>query len=276
MGLGAAFGLSSVFRGFGFLVKTPATWGRAAVPPFLFLLLLGTAGFTLVTWFRPVLLGWLGAPEAAAASDWRSVGTEALAWLATLLAFGPAAVVALLLTPPLSAPALEGIVALRERALGLPERADPSFWDELRCGLRAQLFGVFVVGPVALLCWLGGLLLPPLAPVLTPLSLLCTCFGVAWNLLDYPLTLRGVGARQRFAFVRRHALACIGFGGAFTAVFWVPCFGILFLGAGVSAATELLWSLAALDPEAPPALRNAVQARSGNANPSFGAGPRRG
>jgi uncharacterized protein involved in cysteine biosynthesis len=259
MRLGASFGLSTVFRGFAFLVKTPAAWGRAAVPPVLFLLLLGAAGFALVSWFRPVLLAWLGAPESGGSADWRSVGTEALAWLATLLAFGLAAVVALLLTPPLAAPALEGIVALRERSLGIVERPDSSFWDELRCGLRAQLFGAFVVGPIALGCWLGGLLLPALAPVLTPISILCTCFGVAWSLLDYPLTLRGVGARERFAFVRRNALPCIGFGAGFAALFWIPCFGILFLGAAVSAATELVWRLAAADPDAPGALRKATR-----------------
>lgn len=247
------WGLLSVFRGAVYLARTPATWPRAVVPALVFLVLFSGGLALSVGVLRPALLTWLGAaPVDAAAFDWRAVGTEALAWLATLLAVGLGAVLALLLAPPLSSPALEGIVALRERDLGAPAREASSFWHELLCGLRAQLFGALLLGPLALLTWAGGLLVPAAAPVLVPLSLLGTSFGIAWNLLDYPLTLRGVGARERFRFLRRHLPVCLGFGAGFAVVFWVPCLSLLLLPVGVAGATEVVWHLVASDP-APPA-----------------------
>ncbi|HYP86774.1 MAG TPA: hypothetical protein VEQ59_01435, partial [Polyangiaceae bacterium] len=76
-----------------------------------------------------------------------------------------------------------------------------------------------------------------------PLKLLIGALGVAWGLFDYPLTLRGVGALQRLAFVRRHFSAVLGFGVAFSLVFWLPCFGILMLPVGAAAATRLYWQI---------------------------------
>lgn len=256
------WGLLSVIRGAAYLVRTPATWPRAAVPVLVFFVLF-VGGLALsIGLLRPGVLAWLGASTDAPLSDWRTLGSEALAWLATLAAGALGAIVALLLAPPLSAPALEGIVALRERSLNVPERGPSSFWQELLCGLRAQLFGGLVLGPLLLLTWLGGLVVPAAAPVLVPLSLLGTAFGVAWGLLDYPLTLRGVGARERFLFLRRHARVCLGFGAGFALVFWVPCLSLLLLPVGVIGATEVVWHLAALDPEAPPNLRGNSAASS--------------
>jgi uncharacterized protein involved in cysteine biosynthesis len=42
--------------------------------------------------------------------------------------------------------------------------------------------------------------------------------------------------------MRRHFSAVLGFGAAFTLVFWVPCFGTLMLPVGVAAATALYWA----------------------------------
>lgn len=273
---GAIWGLSSVFRGLGFLLRTPATWVRAAAPTLVFLLLLAGAAALSFTWLRPALAEWIGVPVETAVGesariDWGGLGKEAVVWFATLLAFGLGALIALVLTPPLASPALEGLVTLREASLQVLPRQGGTFWGELLCGLRAQLFGVLVLGPLALTTWLLGLVIPAAAPVLTPLSFFCTCFGVAWNLLDYPLTLRGVGARQRFSFLRRHIGTCLGFGAGFAVLFWVPCFGVLFLGAGVCAATEVVWHLVSLDAEAPAELRAAIGRADGAEGP-FGEG----
>ncbi len=257
------WGLLSVIRGAVYLARTPATWPRALVPVLVFFLLFAGGLALSLGLLRPGVLSWLGANAETPLSGWRSFGNEALAWLATLVAGAASAIIALLLAPPLASPALEGIVALRERSLDVPERGPSSFWQELLCGLRAQLFGALVLGPVLLLTWIGGLLAPAAAPVLVPLSLLGAAFGVAWGLLDYPLTLRGVGARERFRFLRRHARVCLGFGAGFALVFWVPCLSLLLLPVGVVGATEVVWHLAALDPEAPRSLRRAASGAPG-------------
>jgi uncharacterized protein involved in cysteine biosynthesis len=87
------------------------------------------------------------------------------------------------------------------------------------------------------------LFVPPLAVVITPLKLLLGALGVAWGLFDYPLTLRGIGARQRFAFMKRHFTVVLGFGSAFSLLFWLPCVGLLMLPVGVAAATRLYWEI---------------------------------
>lgn len=242
-----------MFRGLSFLGRTPAAWPRAIAPLLLFLLLLSLCIGGAVGWLRPALVAWFdsGAPKTSGAVDWRTFGAETLSWLVTLLAVVGGALLAFLITPPLVSPALESIVELRERALGVPPRRARGFWYELRCGLRAQMFGLAVFGPLALASWLGGLVFPAAAPFFALLSLLCSASAMAWNLLDYPLTLRGVDARARFRFVRRHAATCLGFGLACTLVFWVPCFGIVLLPAGVAAATEVVWRLASQDADAP-------------------------
>ena len=58
--------------------------------------------------------------------------------------------------------------------------------------------------------------------------------------------------------MRRHIVTCLGFGAAFTLLFWVPCFGVLMLPVGVVAATDVVWALAARDAEAPSELRAAL------------------
>jgi uncharacterized protein involved in cysteine biosynthesis len=63
--------------------------------------------------------------------------------------------------------------------------------------------------------------------------------AVAWNLLSYPLTLRGVGARERVRLLSRHAPAVLGFGAAFAAISLVPGAALLLLPAGVVGATRL-------------------------------------
>jgi uncharacterized protein involved in cysteine biosynthesis len=97
--------------------------------------------------------------------------------------------------------------------------------------------------PVVLALSLLELLFPPLAIVVTPLKLLLGALGVAWGLFDYPLTLRGMRARERFAFMTKHLTVVLGFGVAFSGLFLVPCFGTLMLPAGVVAATQLYWTI---------------------------------
>ena len=79
--------------------------------------------------------------------------------------------------------------------------------------------------------------------IFSPLKLLLGALGVAWGLFDYPLTLRGIGARQRLRFMSQHFAVVLGFGSAFSLVFWLPCFGLLMLPVGVAAATQLYWEI---------------------------------
>jgi CysZ protein len=93
--------------------------------------------------------------------------------------------------------------------------------------------------PVGVLLFAVEFLFPAAAVVTTPLKFLVTAMMVAWNLVDYPLTLRGMRVRERLALVRVEWLSFLGFGLGFAAAFWIPCCGIVLLPVGVIAATQL-------------------------------------
>jgi CysZ protein len=142
-------------------------------------------------------------------------------------------------TPPLSAPALERLVLLRERDLGVSPRPAAGLWREFWCALQAQLVALAIGVPVLGLLWLVTLLAPPAAVVTVPLKFLVLSWLVAWSLLDYPLSLRGVALRERLQLMRGGAPRVFGFGIAIALLFTVPLLPLLLLPAAVAAAAEI-------------------------------------
>lgn len=245
-------GLAAVPRGFGFLLQTPRAWPFAWVPALVLSALTWLLVEACLHWVRPAVLGLMPSPSSAVLR----YGTEALGWLATLAVALFGFIVALNLTPPLCAPALERIVGLCEERVGAPARRPLGFFSEMACGARATLTAALFTGPLVVLAWIVELLLPPAAFVTVPLKLLLVALGLAWNLLDYPLTLRGIGMRERLRFVRHEWRATLGFGLGFALLFWLPCLNVALLPVGVAAATDLLWRIvrsgASTLPERPP------------------------
>ena len=250
-GPGFTTGARALFSGAGYMLHTPQTWPYACVPALLLMLLLGAAGWSTTRWVFPAIQAALPAGESTAGQVlW--VGTSGLLALGVFLV---GASLAFALTPPLSGPALERIVALRERSLAVPERPPLGVLAEIWCGFRAQVFVLIGVVPVLVVLWLVELALPPLVVVTVPLKLIVTSLALAWNLLDYPLTLRGVRMRERYLLFTRFKSACLGFGAAFALLFWIPCgCQIVLLPIGAAAATELGWQLLASDPSLLPEL----------------------
>lgn len=250
--LGFFDGFKAPFQAFSFIGRHPETWPTALVPAALFVLLSGFAIFAGMRFMTPELFDALGfqTPDTwyATAGQWM---VRAAFYLLSIV-FG--LWIALLATPPLSAPALEHLVALREAALGAPPRPAIGFLREMLCGLRAQLFAFVFATPVLALLWMVKLLIPPAAVVITPLEFLVLSLAVAWNLFDYPLTLRGVGPSARLAFIASHRNATLGFGVAFAVLFMIPCFGIALLPVGVVAATQLVWRALSAEPDTLPEL----------------------
>jgi CysZ protein len=227
-----AFGLS-------FLLREPRLLGFALVPALVFLVLSSAALAASFMWIRPLVLEAL--PEAT--SHWGRFGVQTIAWLSSALVGAFGFIVALALTPPLSSPALERLVRAVEAQLGAPEQPALGFFAEMWCGLRAVAFATMFVVPLELLLWLADLFVPGAIVITLPLKLLVASFGVAWNLVDYPLTLRGVRMRRRLELVVANARPLLGFGAVFAMLFWLPCCGILLLPVGVIAATRLVWTL---------------------------------
>jgi len=229
-------GVVALGAGARFLASRRDCWFAAAVPCACLGLIALPLCWLAVSRASPWLADWL-MPEA---TRWYAVGAHALVrWAAAALGVYVGFWLAWLLAPPLSAPALEHLVRVQESALGAPPRPRRGLWFELWCGLEAQAGALLVALPLWLLYWVLGALLPGAALLLLPLQWLPLALGLAWSLLDYPLTLRGVGLRARARLLMAHPAAILGFGASFALATLIPGMALLLLPAGVVGATRL-------------------------------------
>jgi CysZ protein len=226
------------FEGLGFLAKTPAVWHHAVVPMIVAMALFGLAS----------ALGLWGAVRAEGAllgahsGGWATAGHWALLVVFGALGLVVALVVSLSLAQPLSGWALDGLVRGQEQALGLPPRPEEPLVASTLRSLRVTFVGLALGLPVLALLALLGFLVPPAVLVTVPLKVLVGALIIAWDFLDYPFGLRGVGVRGRLRWIGQHFGAVLGFGLAAMLVLVVPCVSLLVLPVGVLGATRLLAS----------------------------------
>jgi CysZ protein len=234
-------GARALGAGARFIAVRRDCWLAAAVPGFVVMVVAVPLCWLAIGNVGP----WLADTLLPDADSWYAQSAHALVrWVASALAVYAAFLLALLSAPVLSAPALEHLVRKQEAALGVPARKARGLWFELWCGLEAQLGALLLSVPLWVLYWVASALVPGAAFVLVPLQILPLALTLAWNLLDYPLTLRGVRARARFTLLRRHPAPILGFGLSLAAISWVPGAALLLLPAGVVGATRLAerWS----------------------------------
>jgi CysZ protein len=230
-------GAAALLAGLRFLVSRRDCWLVAAVPCLCVVLVA-----IPLCWLAVASLGpWLAAELLPDATRWYAVGARALVrWGASALGAYVGCWFALLVAPALSAPALERLVRVQEAALGLPPRPSRGVLVELWCGLESQAGALVVTLPLAILCWLLGLTVPALAPLLLPLQGMLLALGLAWALLDYPLSLRGMRLRARSRLLLAHPAPILGFGAAFALATLLPGGALVLLPAGVVGATRLV------------------------------------
>lgn len=247
---GFSAGLRSVVDGFSTLASRPALWPFALVPTLVWIALNGACVYAALSWLEPFV-----SRELPQATTWYGeIGTSLVAWLVTALAVFAGVFLALALAPPLSAPALERLVSDVERDLGVAPRTEIGFLREMWCGLKALAAGLSASAPALLVLLVVDVVFPPAGAVTTPLKFVIGALALAWSLFDYPLTLRGVGVRERFALFRANKAPVLGFGVAFGGLFWLPCCGVVLLPVGVVAGTRLLYRILAASPDCLPEL----------------------
>jgi CysZ protein len=83
-------------------------------------------------------------------------------------------------------------------------------------------------------------LFPPAAVMTVPLKFLVGGWLTAWNLLDYPLGLRGLGVRDSVRWLARHFWAVTLFGTTWWSLALVPGVLLVLLPMGVAGATRLV------------------------------------
>jgi CysZ protein len=238
-------GLGSLVFGLRFLFRRPEALPLAAVPMLVVVALSGLSIFASLRWALPAIAALLPAAESELGRGLLGL----VSWLAAALVATLGIVLALVLGPPLSAPALERLVTLVEDELGAPPRPAMGWAHEMWLGLRASLIGLLIFSPPLLVCSLLELVFPMAAVVTLPLRLVFSSLSVAYALFDYPQSLRGYPIRSRLRLLRRALAPILGFGAGCSALFWFPCSMLLVLPIGVIAATQLFHRIAEASPE---------------------------
>lgn len=229
-------GLEAFAGGIGFVFVTPRVWGYALVPVgMLILLACGLGG--LAIWSAHHFGDWAIAPDAG---FWSEVGRWTLKLALDLVGLIVAVVVALSLAQPLSGFALEAIAHAQEIALTGSAAPPSSYFAVFVSTSKAVVVAVLIGGTVLAMLFLISFFFPPAAVVTVPLKLLVCGWMLAWDFIDYPLALRGVGLEERFAWVGRNFGAFTLFGILWALLLVVPGMQLLILPMGVAGATRLV------------------------------------
>ena len=219
-----------------FVVVTPRVWGYSLVPALMLLILgCGLAG-----------LGWWGALSLTNAmmpqpdGFWAHLGAWTLFILLTLAAMLAAFLLAIVLAQPLSGFALEAVSLAQERALIGRNAPHSSFLTALWTSTRATLVMLVVGGIVNAILFLIAFFFPPAAVFTAPLQFIVGGWLLAWNFLDYPLSLRGLGVIARLRWSIHHFEEFTVFGVLWAVLLFVPGLFFLILPMGVAGATRLV------------------------------------
>ncbi len=230
-------GVRAVFGGIGFVMSTPSAWGWASIPVLVATLLFcGTGGLAI----------WLGT-DLAHRLLWDpgdGTGTVVAIWALRVLFWAVglviAFVIAMSLAQPISGFALERLARKQEVKLGGRTWPDQPFVAStirsLKVSLTALVIGLPILGLLAVLTFV----IPPIAVVTVPLKFIVTGILAAYDLLDYPLSVRGQSVSQRVAFMKANFAAVLGFGCAVAALLLIPGFGLFLLPFGVAGATRMV------------------------------------
>jgi CysZ protein len=229
-------GVRALFGGLGFVVTTPAAWGWALIPVLVATLLFGGAG-ALAIWGGSELSQHL---LSDASGTWSAVGSWALRILFWAVGLIVAFVVAMSLAQPLSGFALDAIARKQEIALGGRTWPDQPFFASALRSLRVTLTALVIGLPILAVLAAITFVFPPAGIVTVPLKFLVTGVLVAYDLLDYPLSLRGHSVSDRLVFIRKNFPAVLGFGVASAALLLIPGFGLFLLPFGVAGAARMV------------------------------------
>ncbi len=230
-------GIRCLFAGISWLLTTPSAWPFAMVPVVIALLLTGLLGTASVSWLPGWIEQLIGADSASRWSQW---GARGVGIVAAVLGVVVGAVIAMSLAQPLSGPALEQLVRKREAALGMAAKPPTHFVADVWRSLQSLLVGYAFGLPAIALLLLLSLLVPGAAVVTVPGKLLVASLTFAWDLCDYPLSVRGLPVGQRVALVWRYRGAVLGFGAGMALAALIPCGALLLLPAGVAGGAQLI------------------------------------
>jgi hypothetical protein len=176
-------------------------------------------------------LGVRGALSVAHLAMGDGLGAEFVGVLLALTAVVLAIVMGVSMAQPLSGWALDGIVRAQERELDVAPAAKPPWLATMLGSLASALLGLAVGVPLIVVLTLAAWAFPPAVLITVPLKAVVAALLLAWDLLDYPLALHGVGVVARLKWCAHHFGAVLG-GAAPVRRAWVRSTGAALWGRG--------------------------------------------
>ncbi|CAF3285995.1 unnamed protein product [Rotaria socialis] len=229
-------GLIAPFQGFYFLLTHSSTWSRALVPAIVFTLILLTVAITGI-WGMHTLTNRLFEKHT---SRWTHFGIWLLRIVLYIVLMCLSLIVALTTAQPLSSPALESLVRAQERNLKYPNRPEESFWSSVWRSIRVAIISLLISFGIFILLTFIELFFPPAVIVTIPMKFIATGFIIAYDIIDYPLSLHLVGVKERTPWFKNYLWATIGFGLAMQIIFLIPGAFLILLPAAVCGATRIV------------------------------------
>jgi CysZ protein len=226
------------FQGFYFILSHPSTWSRALIPALIFTLMLLFVSIPAI-WIVHRTTNQLIESQK---SRWMSIGIWLLRIILSIVAVFLSLILALLTAQPLSSPALESLVRAQERHLKYPNRPEEGFCASVWRSMRVAFVSIIVSIGIFLALTLTEFFFPPVIILTIPLKFIATGFILAFDIIDYPLSLHLCGVRERTPWFRQYFWAALGFGLAIEVIFLIPGAFLLLLPAGVCGATILVVS----------------------------------
>ncbi len=231
-----ASGLEAFGSGMWFILTTPRVWGYALVPVGM-LLLLSCGLIGLALWAPQHISNWIVGTES---SVWGHIGWWTLTIVLWLVGIIVALLLALSLAQPLSGFALEAIAHAQEIALIGTAAPKTTFFASLVSTTKAVVIALLIGGTLLTILFVISFFFPPATVVTVPLKVLVCGWMLAWDFIDYPLAMRGVGLEGRFAWVGRNFGAFTLFGVIWALLIVVPGVQLVILPMGVAGATRLV------------------------------------
>jgi CysZ protein len=229
-------GFEAFLGGINFIITTPSVWLHALVPALLVLVLACGLSWLGVWGAGHTVNAFLG----PSSGFWSTAGSWILTIILAVAAVLFALLLAVILAQPFSVFALEAIVQAQERALGARSAPRPTLLGSMLLSLSIALFTLAAALPIYVVLLIVDMVYPPAMVFTVPLRLLFSAWLLAWNFLDYPLALRGMGLAARLRWIAQRPGAFTGFGLAWAVVLIFPGMALLLLPMGVAGATRLV------------------------------------
>jgi CysZ protein len=229
-------GIIAPFQGFHFILTHPSTWLRALIPALIFTILLFTFAIPGI-WGMHLLTNRLMQKHT---TRWIHFGLWLFRIVLYIVAMFLSLIFAFIIAQPLSAPALESLVRAQENQLKYPNRPEEGFCSSVWRSIRVAIVSIIISLCIFIILTITEFFLPFAIIITTPLKFIVTGFILAYDIIDYPLSLHLFGVRERTPWFKHYIWATLGFGLAMEAIFFIPGAFLLLLPAGVCGATILV------------------------------------